>query len=293
MPTVTESSESTGRVSSFGGASDSQTRIEIVEFASTEVNIAVDKIAEAYSSFELGTPDIRNTDLFCQTINTERDSDNPLVFRVTATFVSNQFDVPDTSGNQAVVQDWNLSAQAKPKLVYRLPQTTDKPESGNPTDADIKGTPVDRKGQKVSIVDINPTVSVTVRREVSIDKPGNYIEGVLQAVGSRNRKQFLGAASGKLLLTGLSTRRVTTNESTKTYDVTFTFVFDDEFHMEQVAESTSERQSGVKLGKDDTNNNCPTGTPGQENYCEHAFKVKYVQPFTTLANFGALGIDIR
>ena len=94
---------------------------------------------------------------------------------------------------------------------------------------------------------------------------------------------LLGAEAGKLLLTGLSTRRVSTQDSTKTYDITFTFVYDNEFHCVQVAKDSSLRSSGVQFGKD----------VGEPSYNEKAFPVFYVQPFKTQANFNALGIDIK
>ena len=291
MPTITESNESTGLERSFGAQSDQQNRVEIVRFNPDETGIANDRVALGLSSFVLGTQDVANADLFCQRIQCARDVDNPLVFRVTATFVSNEFD-PGPDGDGASVQDWNLTAQAKPKDVYRLPDTTTKPEGGNidpnaTTVTDIGGKAIDRKGQKTSVLSVNPVVNVTVRREVSIGTPGNYIESVLAAVGTRNRGTFLGAEKGRLLLTGLSTRRVSTNLSTKTYDITFSFVYDEEFHLVQVAQSSSLRASGVAFGKDES-----SGT-GPSDYAENAFKVRYEQPFPTLANFGALGIDIK
>ena len=236
MPTITESNESTGLERSFGAQSDQQNRVEIVRFNPDETGIANDRVALGLSSFVLGTQDVANADLFCQRIQCARDVDNPLVFRVTATFVSNEFD-PGPDGDGASVQDWNLTAQAKPKDVYRLPDTTTKPEGGN---IDPNATTVTDIGEK-----------------------------------------------GRLLLTGLSTRRVSTNLSTKTYDITFSFVYDEEFHLVQVAQSSSLRASGVAFGKDES-----SGT-GPSDYAENAFKVRYEQPFPTLANFGALGIDIK
>ena len=89
MPTVETSNESTGLTRSFGAKSDQQNRVEIVTFSATEqaAGVAVDKVALATSSFELGQPDANNTDLFCQSIAATRDEDNPLVFRVVGTFV--------------------------------------------------------------------------------------------------------------------------------------------------------------------------------------------------------------
>ena len=293
MPTVDTSNESTGLTRSFGAQSDQQNRVEVVTFTANEQasGLANDRVALATSSFLLGTQDSANADLFCQSITSTRDFDNPLVFRVTATFVSNEFDPGGGGSDGPTVQDWNLSAQAKPKDVFRLPETASVPEGGeidtpNPEE-DIEGEAVDRKGQKTSIVSVQPVLSVTVRREVQTNSPGNYIETVLQAVGTRNKGRFLGAEKGKLLLTGLSTRRVSTNDSTKTYDVTFTFVFDEEFHCVQVAKDSSLRSSGVQFGKD-----VPSAT-GAASYLEKAFPVYYVQPFKTLANFNALGIDIK
>ena len=288
MPTVETSNESTGLTRSFGAQTDQQNRVEIVTFSATEqaAGVAIDKVALATSSFELGQPDANNTDLFCQSIAATRDEDNPLVFRVVGTFVSNEFD-PVGGDPGPTVQDWNLSAQAKPKDVFRLPETTQTPTQGNVDspnpETDIGGEAIDRKGQKTSIVDVQPVVTVTVRREVQINSPGNYIEGVLEAVGTRNKGRFLGAEAGKLLLTGLTTRRVSTQDSTKTYDITFTFVYDNEFHCVQVAKDSSLRSSGVQFGKD----------VSQPSYNEKAFPVFYVQPFKTLANFNALGIDIK
>ena len=294
MPTITTSSESTGLTRSFGSKSDQQNRVEIVTFSESEqaAGVAIDKVALATSSFELGVADANNTDLFCQSIAATRDADNPRVFRVVGTFVSNEFD-PGLGGGDAgpAVQDWNLSAQAKPKDVFRLPATAETPKGGNVAtpnpEKDIGGEAIDRKGQKTSVVDVQPVITVTVRREVQIETPGNYIESVIEAVGTRNKGLFLGAEAGKLLLSGLSTRRVSTQDSTKTYDITFTFVYDNEFHCVQVAKDSSLRPSGVQFGKD-----VPSAA-GSASYTEKAFPVFYVQPFKKQANFNALGIDIR
>lgn len=298
MPTVTESKDSTGLKESFGGSTTSKTRVKIVQFTADEVNIATDVSASFYSGFVLGVPDSEMPNLYCQNVDTLRDTDNPMVFRVTATFAANQFDGggdgPDIGG--AVFQDWNVSSKAVPKLVYRLPGTTQIPQFGDPDPnldlQDIEGTPYDIKGERKSVLDVQPQVSVTVRREVSISSPGNYIASVLSAVGTRNSRVFLGASVGQLLLSNISTRRVVTNQSTKTYDITFSFVFDREYHLAQVATNTDKRPGGILLGKDDEDLDCPNPSTSP-NYCEHAYPVTYVQPFPNKFNFGSLGINIR
>ncbi len=298
MVTASESKESTGLQQSFGGATSSKTRIKLVEFDSTEIAVATDINASFHSGFTLGNPDADLPNLYCQNINTARDTENPLLFRVTATFAANQFDGgegPETGG--AVFPIWNVTSKATPKLVYRLPGTTQVPSRGDPDPnldlQDIEGEPFDVKGERKSVLDVQPQISVTVRREVSINAPGNYISTVLSAVGKRNQGRFLGAFEGQLLLTNITTRRVVTNQSTKTYDITFTFVFDREYHLAQVAVNTDKRPSGISLGKDDNALGCPTPSADLPNYCEHAYPVTYVQPFPDKFNFGGLGINIR
>ena len=98
-------------------------------------------------------------------------------------------------------------------------------QSGSPNPAtDILGTKVDSGGEPVSQFRIRSNVSIT--RTYS---NATFFSGIWSAIGTRNNALFEGASAGTLLFTGA---RVQTVANCR-YEVTYTFVSDEWYHMVQ------------------------------------------------------------
>jgi hypothetical protein len=122
---------------------------------------------------------------------------------------------------------------------------------------------------------VKPQLQVTMQRNVNIGRSDNYLSGLQNFVGARNKSMFLGARDGKLLYVGASSRRV----RDQLYEITHTFEFDNAKHQEQAP------QPGVGLfGK-------KISTSG--DYKDRAFPVYWIQPYPKLLDFNQLGINLR
>jgi len=148
----------------------------------------------------------------------------------------------------------------------------------NPTDTDIGGTKVDSGGEPIStFVNI---ARVTVRNVV-IGRP----TPPLSQVNTRNNANFaIGPytfPAKTLLFTGVTISRV----GVGTYETVYSFAYDADFHLRQIA-TRDPATGGVRLGaKADT---C-TGTPTSAD-AGFALCVYLRQPFPSTSAFSSLGI---
>ena len=148
----------------------------------------------------------------------------------------------------------------------------------NPTDVDIAGTKVDSGGEPITtFVNI---ARVTVRNVV-IGRP----TPPLSQVNTRNSASFaIGPftfAARTLLFTGCAISRV----GVGTYEIAYSFAYDADFHLRQVAQKSPHTQGVILGAKTDT---C-TGTPTSADQ-GYALCVYYRQPFPSTSAFSSLGI---
>ena len=135
-------------------------------------------------------------------------------------------------------------------------------------DTDIDGHPVDESGVPLTAFIIQQDLELSVRY-ASFDRVPTQTS--LYLVSKRNSVPFLGAEAGTLLFTGMSVTR----DGINSYRATFTFTWDQWFHMRQVP---ARNQNGdVNLA--------PKGSGRFK-----AQTVEYKQPFPDLQNFNLLGL---
>lgn len=133
-------------------------------------------------------------------------------------------------------------------------------QGGSPSaSTDISGTKVDSAGEPVSQFRVRSNLQIT---RVLTAAPFSAIWG---AIGTRNNSSFEGATAGTLLFTGA---KVATIDNCR-YEVTYTFVSDEWYHM--VQRPRREADGKVELNSD-----------------KQAAFVAFYQPFATTSNFSAL-----
>lgn len=167
-----------------------------------------------------------------------------------------------------------VSVQGEPVDLWRNNATLPTGSNiDNPTDTDIGGTKVDSGGEPItSFVNI---ARITYRKVV-IGRP----TVPLASINTRNDSTYsVGAysfAARTLLFTGCNVSRV----GVSTYEIVYSFAYDADFHLRQIA--TRDPATGaVRLGaKADT---C-TGTPTSAD-AGFALCVYYRQPFRQITSF--------
>lgn len=136
-----------------------------------------------------------------------------------------------------------------------------------PAESDIGGTAIDSKGEAISSLVNQQTMSITR----TIDKYPDV--GIYLAyAGKRNQFAFMGADAGSVLYKGVRMSRI----SRKGYSETHDFVWDQFFHLRQIIDLDDDKNP--KVGQ--------TGT-----YADKGYPVYFKQPFPNLADFRGLGIE--
>ena len=169
-----------------------------------------------------------------------------------------------------------LSVQGEPVDVWRVGATL--PTGGNienPPDTDIGGTKVDSGGEPISTF-VN--IARVTYRNVVVGRP----TVPLSAINTRNSVSYsVGAysfAAKTLLFTGCSVSRV----GVSTYEIVYTFAYDANYHLRQIATrmpDTREVQVGAKA---DTCGSTPTSSDKAFAMC-----VYWRQPFPTTGAFAS------
>ena len=163
--------------------------------------------------------------------------------------------------------------------VYRIGATAPANKS-TPADTDIGGTKVDSGGEPITY--FNNVAKVSVR---------NVIAGrPTPPVGFINKRNNAAFAIGPysfpqdtLLFTGCSITRV----GAATYEIVYQFVYDNGYHLRQIAKRGPDGQV-IKGKKTDSCGSAPTTVPDGE--MSNALCVFFRQPFKDTANFDAIGI---
>jgi hypothetical protein len=169
-----------------------------------------------------------------------------------------------------------LSVQGEPVDIWRTGATM--PTGSNidsPTDTDIGGTKVDSGGEPISTF-VN--IARITYRQVVVGRP----TVPLAAINTRNSASYsVGAysfAARTLLFTGCSVSRV----GVSTYEIVYTFAYDANFHLRQIATrmpDTREVQVGAKA---DTCGSTPTSSDKAYALC-----VYWRQPFPSTGAFAS------
>jgi len=173
------------------------------------------------------------------------------------------------------------SAQGEPVDIWRAGATAPANKS-NPADTDIGGTKVDSGGEPIST--FNNVARVTVR---------NVITGrPTPPLGYINRRNSNSCTIGPysfaahtLLFTGCNITRT----GSSTYEIVYSFAYDENFHLRQIAKKSAETGDVVKSAKSDTCGGTPTAPPSGET--SHASCVFWRQPFPNYIAFPPTGMN--
>jgi len=141
------------------------------------------------------------------------------------------------------------------------------PGEGQPDgdDDEVGGTPIDRAGTPISVQ--RNIQDLTITETVNVPDWTTYRNFRFK----RNSGTFLGAPAGKVLYKGASVNRT----GIDIYQVSHSFVEDNDFHLQQTPYVD---QEGQPIDKDDD---------------EHADFVYWVQPFGNLGDFNAISENIN
>ena len=203
-------------------------------------------------------------------VNVSTDLEGHNKFKVVWQYGLDRFDdQTDSSLGEPGFIDFSITQRPVGIDTYR-DRTADNSGTGN-IDNDIAGEPVDSGGDPITSFVYQQDLSITQRYESFSAIP---VGASLATVGKRNTTNFLGAAAGFLLYTGMSVSR----DGVNSYNATFTFTFDEFAHRRQIPMKDPD---GVVI----------TENKGTEALPE--FKAKTVhlkQPFPVTANFNLLGI---
>jgi hypothetical protein len=149
-----------------------------------------------------------------------------------------------------------------------------------PADTDISGTKVDSGGEPITY--FNNVAKVTVRNVVA-GRPTPPVG----FINNRNSASFtIGPYSfpaDTLLFTGCSITRV----GPATYEIVYSFVYDNGYHLRQIAKRGPDGQV-IKGKKTDSCGSAPTTVPDGE--MSNALCVFFRQPFPTTSAFSGIGI---
>ena len=163
--------------------------------------------------------------------------------------------------------------------VYRVGATAPASKS-TPADTDIGGTKVDSGGEPITY--FNNVAKVSVRNVIA-GRPSPPVG----FINKRNNAAFVigpySFPADTLLFTGCSITRV----GAATYEIVYQFVYDNGFHLRQIAKRGPDGQV-IKGKKTDSCGSAPTTVPDGE--VSNALCVFFRQPFKDTANFDAIGI---
>ena len=164
--------------------------------------------------------------------------------------------------------------------VYRVGATAPASKS-TPADTDIGGTKVDSGGEPITY--FNNVAKVSVRNVIAgrPTPPVGYINKRNNAVFVIGPYSF---PQDTLLFTGCSITRV----GAATYEIVYQFVYDNGYHLRQIAKRGPDGQV-IKGKKTDSCGSAPTTVPDGE--VSNALCVFFRQPFKDTANFDSIGID--
>lgn len=210
--------------------------------------------------------------------------DGGYVWMATVNFDSKTADNGTTTQDNKVEREVGFTAieyavNAEPVDVFRVGATAPANFS-TPADTDIAGTKVDSGGEPITA--FTNVARVTVRNVVA-GRPNPP----LSYVNTRNSASFtIGPYSfpaDTLLFTGCSITRV----GAATYEIVYSFVYDQVAHLRQIARKGPDGQV-VKGKKTDTCGAAPTTVPDNEQ--SHALCVAWRQPFPTTTAFSGIGM---
>ncbi len=275
----------------------STTKRRFVVSSDTAGELDTDYQAIRFTRVRMGDPHPDYPTLVAVRVESKRDVDNPLVWRVVFEYETQQLLGEPSTEVEQFSQKWNLAIDAKFRDVYRTSEDAGADFSPfvNPADAgftllplasqpDIGGKPIDSGGKPTSVLVREAKLIVDIEIVTDPSKAGSYLASLLQYAGRRNQGKFLGAPEGTLVYLGAQTQYLGDTEFGTRYGIKHSIAFDEFYHRIQVAQLSSIKQGQVQLGADDTS--APAG------YANHAFKVNWVQPFPRKFDFRLLGIRL-
>jgi hypothetical protein len=163
--------------------------------------------------------------------------------------------------------------------VYRIGATAPASKA-TPADTDIGGTKVDSGGEPITY--FNNVAKVSVRNVIA-GRPTPPVG----FINKRNNADFVIGPytfpQDTLLFTGCSITRV----GAATYEIVYQFVYDNGFHLRQIAKRGPDGQV-IKGKKTDSCGSAPTTVPDGE--VSNALCVFFRQPFKDTANFYSIGM---
>lgn len=174
------------------------------------------------------------------------------------------------------------SVQGEPVDIWRQGATAPTNKS-IPAEQDIGGTRVDSGGEPVST--FNNVARVTVRN-VIVGRP----TPPLSFLNKRNSNSYsIGPYSfpaDTLLFTGCNISRV----GSSTYEIVYSFAYDSNFHLRQIAQRSPENGEVVKGGIGSTCTDPPVLVARAGNKTSHAVCVYWRQPFPDTTTFPPSGM---
>jgi len=174
------------------------------------------------------------------------------------------------------------SVQGEPVDIWRQGATAPTNKS-NPAEQDIGGTRVDSGGEPVST--FNNVARVTVRN-VIVGRP----TPPLSFINKRNSNSYsIGPYSfpaDTLLFTGCNISRV----GSSTYEIVYSFAYDSNFHLRQIAQRNGETGEVVKGGIGSTCADPPVLVARAGNRTSYAVCVYWRQPFPDTTTFPPTGM---
>ena len=295
--TTEELKDTGGYVIDAKGPTTTTKRRFVVRADSSEDLLTTDLQAINSSGVIIGQvhPDYRR--LVCTRLEAKRDPDNPLVWRVQASYETDTLTGPDSGPGKTNSQTWNLSVQAKFADRFRVEGSSGNPaptglpfvipKEGDPLGSDIGGAAIDAGGDPQSALVSNPILTVDLEIETNPTAVVSFLAKCLQSAGKRNSSPFLGAKSGQLLYLGCQSRFLGNTIFGARYSIQHQMVFDEYLHRIQTPDRDLNRQGQyvVRLG-------ALSDTDGGQNYVGKAFQVSWRQPFPELFDFRNLGIRL-
>jgi hypothetical protein len=275
--------------------SKSTTKRRFVVASDTAGELDTDFQASRSTGVSLGDSHPDYPTLNAVRVESKRDIDNPLVWRVTFDYESREaLGVISTLPTQ-FSQKWNMATETVFKDVFRVPG----PDPDNiyadfyfraPSATDIGGVPIDAAGKSASVQTTRAKLIVEMEVITRPSEISNYLNTIMRMTGTRNTSGFLGAAAGELLYQGGQTQTLGLVENgNERYSIRHSFAFDPHGHRIQVPQISANTEK-VRLGKEDAAVTAPGSTIS--GYKDHAYKVFWKQPFPDTRDFRRLGIRL-
>jgi hypothetical protein len=275
--------------------SKSTTKRRFVVASDTAGELDTDFQAFKSTGVSLGDPHPDYPTLNAVRVESKRDIDNPLVWRVTFEYESREaIGVINTLPTQ-FSQKWNMATETVFKDVFRV--NDDDPDDIYGTfnfqaasGVDIGGVPIDAAGKPASVQTNRAKLIVEMEVVTRPSEISNYLNTIMDLTGSRNRSSFLGAGPGNLLYQGGQTQTLgLVEDGNERYSIRHSFVFDQVDHKIQIPQISANTEK-VRLGKEDA----AVRAPGSKisGYLDHAYKVFWKQPFPFTTDFRRLGIRL-